>query len=60
MSVIRDRILRGERAVGTISDISEWFCESISEWTPIQKAKARAELDCKLGLEPRYSDLALN
>jgi len=45
MSKIRDRILTGEPATGTLEDFCEWLLESSKTWTPEQKAQARKELD---------------
>jgi len=48
MSAIRDRILRGEAAVGTPDEAVDWICESIATWTEAEKAQARAELRLQL------------
>jgi hypothetical protein len=45
VSKIRERILRGEGAHGTLEEIGEWMIESIEKWTPEQKAAARTNLD---------------
>lgn len=45
MSKIRDKIMKGEPATGTVEDLGEWLLESIRTWTPEQKAEARKDLE---------------
>jgi hypothetical protein len=45
MSKIRDEILRGEPATGSIDDLGEWLLELIKSWTPVEKTLARAQLN---------------
>ena len=44
MSRIRDRILRGEPATGTIDDLAEWFVESFLALAPIEQAQVRKDI----------------
>jgi hypothetical protein len=48
MSKIRDRILRGEPATGTVEELGEWLVESIQAWTDEERAEIRRELDGEL------------
>jgi hypothetical protein len=53
MSKIRDRILRGEPATGTVEELGEWLVESIEAWTDEERAEMRRELDQGLKPHPR-------
>jgi hypothetical protein len=44
MSKIRDKILRGEPATGSVDDLGEWLLESIESWTPAEREQARSQL----------------
>jgi hypothetical protein len=44
MSKIRDRILRGEGAHGTVAELGDWLVESIRQLKPQQKVEIRKQI----------------
>lgn len=60
MSKIRDKILRGEKPVGTLHDLAEWLCESIESWSEEEKRILRDELQQRARVTNQEKPLLLS
>ncbi|HXP67859.1 MAG TPA: hypothetical protein VOA88_01130 [Candidatus Dormibacteraeota bacterium] len=47
MSKIRQRVLAGQGAHGTVTELGDWLVESIRQLTPDEKVQCRAEMNRK-------------